>query len=257
MKRIIVSTVLFIGMISAALANGIDDKCPQFTIFGAPVSAKPDNAGQYLCRPTYAVRYSYATKTAEYVVEHVTVANISGTAQRKDDFRPDPEVPAQYAAQLSDYAGQPYDRGHMAPAGNATNDANAMSQTFFLTNMVPQVPNNNRGVWKQIETLARTWVSKQGEMYIISGTIYTPQAKAIGKGVGVPDWLFKIIVDPKAHKVITFMLPNTAMDANDYPKYIVSVADVEKATGIVFFPKLPPAAAALKTTKANLADWPK
>jgi endonuclease G len=258
MKKVLLSTMIFLSMIGSVFANGIDDRCPQFVIFGAPISSTPENAGQYLCRPTYAVHYSFASKTAEYVVEHVTVANITGTSQRKDDFRPDPEVPPQFRATLQDYAGQPYDRGHMSPAGNATNDAAAMSLTFLLSNMVPQVPNNNRGVWKQIETLARTWVSKQGEMYIITGTINTTQAKVIGKGVVVPDWLFKIVVDPKSQRMIAFMLPNVAgIGANDYPKYIVSIAEVEKATGILFFPKLPPQAAALKTTRANLADWPR
>ena len=255
MNRIILSTVLFFSMCGSVLANGIDDKCPQFTFMGAPVSSKPENAGQYLCRPTYGVHYSYATKTAEYVVEHVTVANINGSAQRKDDFRPDPEVPPQFRASLQDYAGQPYDRGHMAPAGNATNNPDAMSQTFFLTNMVPQVPNNNRGIWKQIETLARNWVAKQGEVYIITGTIYTPQAKLIGNGVVVPDGLFKIVVDIKAQKIIAFMLPNAPLGANDYPKYVTTVAEIERVTGIVFFPKLPNAAA-IKNTKANLAEWP-
>jgi endonuclease G len=251
------SMMMFLAMLGAAFANGIDDKCPQFAVFGAPISHKPENQGQYLCRPNYGVHYSYVTKTADYVVEHVTLATINGPAKRKDDFRPDPEIPPQFAAQLSDYAGQPYDRGHLAPAGNSTNSDAAMSQTFFLSNMVPQVPNNNRGVWKQIETLARLWVSKQGEMYIISGTIYSAQSKVIGKGVGVPDGLFKIVVDPKAQRIIAFMLPNAPMDANDYPKYVVSVADVERMTGLQFFPKLPPQAATLKTIKANLADWPK
>lgn len=255
MKRSVLSVIFFLFSFTLALANGIDERCPQHVIFGAPVTSLAPNQGQYLCRIGYAVHYNYRTMTPEYVVERVTVQMATGPHKRRDDFRPDPEVPPQFRATLQDYAGQPFDRGHVAAAGNNTHDPVAMSQTFLLTNMVPQNKNNNRGVWKQLETLTRDWIMRNGELFIISGTVYNPQFATIGRGVGVPDGLFKIIVDPRNKRMIAFMLPNAPMGANEFPRYIVSVAEIEQRTGIRFFPQLPPEAQGLKTQRANLQDW--
>ena len=198
-------------------ANPIDDKCPQFTPQGAPVSKL--TATQYLCKQEYAIHYRYDTKTAEYVVEHVTKEAITGTAKRKDDFRPDPALPKEAQSQLADYAtaGNIYDRGHMAPAGNNTQNDQIMSESFFLSNMIPQVANNNRGIWKQLETWERDWASKGGDFYIISGGIYGPNHKVIGNGVGVPDYLYKVIVERNSGQVQAYLMPNAPLPVADLP----------------------------------------
>jgi len=257
MLRII--TLIFALVISNSVwANEIDDKCPQHVLLGAPVSKiKKDN--QYLCKTNYAIHYRYDTKTAEYVVEHVTLEGTTGSSKRKDDFRPDPAIPAQHQSTLKDYAGNPYDRGHLAPAGNNTQNEEVMSESFFLSNMVPQVPNHNRGIWKQLETFVRDWVVDHGmDIYVISGTVYNKEYKTIGEGrVGVPDTLWKVIIDRKAGKAIAFVFPNTALPVEDLPKYTTTVAEVEKLTGINFMPKLPKDKAALEKTKPDLSKWPK
>jgi endonuclease G, mitochondrial len=138
---------------------------------------------------------------------------------------------------LKDYAGHPYDRGHLAPAGNNTQSEQVMSESFFLSNMVPQVPNNNRGIWKQLETFVREWVVDNGmDLYVISGTVYNKEFKTIGEGkVGVPDQLWKVIIDRKEGKAIAFIFPNTALPVEDLPKYATTVSAVEKLTGINFY----------------------
>lgn len=255
MKRSLLSLIFFLFSFTIALANGIDERCPQHVIFGAPVTRLAPNEGQYLCRMGYAVHYNYRTMTPEYVVERVNIAMATGSHRRRDDFRPDPEVPPQFRATLQDYAGQPFDRGHVAAAGNNTHDPRAMSETFLLTNMIPQDRNNNRGVWKQLETITRDWVIRHGELFIISGPIYNQEFVRIGRGVGVPNGLFKIVVDPRNQRIIAFMLPNAPMGANDFPRHIVSVAEIEQVTGLRFFPQMPPQAQHVKTQRANLQDW--
>ena len=99
----------------AVLANPIDDQCPQHVLRGAPVSPQAPGTTQYLCKQNYAIHYRYDTKTAEYVVQHVTLQSISGPAKRKDDFRADPTIPPEHRSVLSDYAGFPFDRGHLSP----------------------------------------------------------------------------------------------------------------------------------------------
>ena len=254
MKKIY--TLLLIT-VSTVWSNPIDDKGSQLVYQGAPVSSIVKDQ-QYLIKKYYAIHYRYDTKTAEYVVEHVTKEAITGAAKRKDDFRPDPEVPVKYQSQLSDYAGNPYDRGHLVPGANNTQSDEAMSESFFLSNMVPQVPNHNRGIWKQLETLVRDWVIEGKDIYVVSGTIYGKEHKSIGDNkVGIPDYLWKIAVDKKSNKAIAFLFPNAPLPVADLPKYVVSIAEIEAKTGINFHPKLTTAQSkTIEGDKANLKDWP-
>jgi endonuclease G len=216
----------------AALAQ-INTQCPQFTANGTPqYQAQPGD--QELCKSNYAIIHRCGVKAPVAVFEHVTPAMINGTNKRRDDFRPDPQVTPQCQAQLADFAGQPYDRGHMAPAGNFTHTPQAMSESFFLSNMVAQVPNNNRGIWKQLETWERFWVLKGGDFYIISGGIFAPGHKTIGAGVGVPTHLYKIIIDKQTKIVTAYLIPNTALPVEDLPKYQTTMTAVEAATGMKF-----------------------
>jgi endonuclease G len=217
----------------AALANPIDTQCPQFVVRGAPVSSIKAN-DQYLCKGNYAIHYRYDTKTAEYVVEHITLPTITGPAKRKDDFRPDPAVPKQHQSQLSDYAGAPYDRGHLSPGADNNQNDQMMSESFFLSNMVPQVPNNNRGIWKQLETWERNWVEEGRDLYIISGGIYDAGHLVIGNGVGVPTRLYKVIFDKQKGTGVAYLMPNAPLPVEDLPKYQVTIKDVEKETGMNF-----------------------
>ena len=248
--------LILILSITGVWANPIDDQCPQHVLLGAPVSKIKQNT-QYLCKINYAIHYRYDTKTAEYVAEHVTKENILGSSKRKDDFRPDPAIPAQYNATLKDYAGHPYDRGHLAPAGNNTQNDQVMSESFFLSNMVPQVPNHNRGIWKQLEEYVRDWVVDHNmDIYVISGTIYQSGHLTIGDNkVGVPTHLWKVIVDRQEGKAIAFLFPNAALPVADLPNYATTVETVEKSTGINFMPKLPKAKSQVEKT-LDLKKWP-
>lgn len=239
-----------------ALANPIDDSCPQFVVRGAPVTSLPAETTQYLCKQNYAIHYRYDTKTAEYVVEHVTLESISGPAKRKDDFRADPSIPKQYQSVLGDYAGHPYDRGHLSPGADNTQSDAIMSESFFLSNMVPQVPNHNRGIWKQLETAVRNWTKEGRDIYVVSGTIYNPGYGTIGNGVGIPTHMWKVIVDRKNSKSIAFLFPNAPLPVKDLPLYATSIAEIEKYTGIDFMPQLTPTQkAVLEDTPPNLAEW--
>ena len=235
-----------------ASANPIDDKCPQFTPYGAPIVQSTSEI--YLCKTNYAIGYNATTKTATYVVEHVTKEAITGPAKRKDDFRPDPALPKNAQSQLTDYssAGNIYDRGHLVPAGDNTQNDLIMSESFFLSNMVPQIANNNRGIWKQLETKVRTYVTSTGDVYVASGTIYDQGYTSIGTNkVGVPTRLFKVILDTKNQKASAYIFPNKALPVQDLEKYRVSILEVEKATGINFNPKIPSNLSAIEA----LLNW--
>jgi endonuclease G len=211
----------------------INRQCPQFTVNGTPhyIGRAGD---QELCRVNYAVIYRCATKTPMAVFEHLTPADITGPAKRLNDFHEDREVPALCRSTLKDYDGAPYDKGHMSPAGNNTINAQIMSDSFLLSNMVPQNSNNNRDIWRELESWERGWALKGGNFYIISGPIYDPGYKTIGNGVGVPTRLFKIIYDKSSNKTMAYMMPNAALPVADLPKYQTTASAIEQATGMNF-----------------------
>jgi endonuclease G len=233
MKQVL--TVILLAFASAVFANPIDDKCPQHVWQGAP--KLKDGNNQYLCRVGYAVNYNYNTKVAYYAVEHIVPANLVKNAPRKDDFREDPEVPAPHRQTLADYTGMGYDRGHVAPAADMTFDAKAMSESFYLTNMMPQVPGNNRGIWKYLEENVRYWAQVKGEVYVITGALFEGQPKMMNK-VAIPSHVYKIIIDPKTGSQIAFLFPNEKLDPKLIDNYAVSVATIEQKTGINFSPAL-------------------
>ena len=118
---------------------------------------------------------------------------------------------------------------------------------------MPQVPNNNRGIWKKTEGMARDNAVKRGEVYVISGTIYEKGYTTIGNGVGVPQRIFKIIIDPKTKESIAFLFPNDKIKVRTLPDYVTSIDEIEKAAGINISPALKDESMESKT--ANLKDW--
>ena len=228
--------VLFGLLISSTAWAGINQTCPAFTAAGTP-QYQAKQGDQEICHKNYAIIHSCSAKGPVAVFEHLTVATMSGTATRKDDFRPDPQVTPNCSATLADYAtvGKTHDRGHMSPAKNNTINPDVMSESFFLSNMVPQVANNNRGIWKQLEMQERQWATAPGtDFYIISGGIYDQGHAKTGNGLGIPTRLYKIIIEKNSKKVMAYLMPNAPLPVADLPKYQTTVAAVEQATGFKF-----------------------
>jgi endonuclease G len=232
MKKLI--SLLFFAPVFAFAQ--INTQCPQFTANGTPeYQAEPGD--QEICHTNYAVIHRCSVKAPVAVFEHLTMAAMSGPAKRKDNFRPDPQVTPNCSAALADYAtvGKTHDRGHMAPAGNNTQNDNIMSESFFLSNMVAQVANNNRGIWKQLETWERQWATAPStDFYIISGGIYDPGHLVVGNGLGIPTRLYKIIIEKRSGNVQAYLMPNAALPVADLPRYQTTMTAVEQATGMRF-----------------------
>lgn len=231
MKKLL-AVVLFLPL--SVLAQ-IAQYCPQFLPNG-PVAYQAQPGDQELCKTNYAVIHKCSVKAPVAVFEHLTIAAMTGPAKRKDNFRPDPQVHEQCRATLADYAtvGRTHDRGHMAPAGNNTQNDQIMSESFYLSNMVAQVANNNRGIWKQLETWERDWASKGGDFFIVSGGIFDPGHPVTGNGLGIPTRLYKLIYERNSGQTMAYLMPNAALPVADLPKYQTTVQAVEQATGMRF-----------------------
>ena len=239
MRRILLQSLLILCCSIRIVFAGPLEDCQEFAAYGVP-----GQSGDLLCRKGFLLSHDAARKTPVWVVEHLTRGKAEGGVARSNNFRSDHDLPEGKRAELSDYRGSGYDRGHMAPAADMAWDEQAMTESFYLSNMVPQAGEGmNRGIWAVLEKDVRTWALERGELYIYSGPIYAPGAlKTIGANrVAVPEYLFKVVLDPQLKEVLAVIMPNRKLKTDDLPNYLVSVQEVEKQTGLHFFTTLPAA----------------
>ena len=111
--------------------------------------------GQIVHHANYTLQYNEEHEQASWVAYRLTSHHLQNpSTKRKDNFRSDPKVKTG-SATLSDYKGSGYDRGHLAPAADFKWSSTAMSESFYMSNMSPQVPGFNRGIWKKLESKIR------------------------------------------------------------------------------------------------------
>ena len=222
---------------------------------GAPEGRPVDRIFE---RRGYAYGYAEKLEQPLWVTYKLTIGELSGMKQlRTDDFREDPRILTR-SASPDDYKDSGFDRGHLAPAADMSWDREIMSESFFMSNMSPQRPEFNRGVWLDLENLVRSFARKEKEVFIVTGPVFEPGKKwqTIGANrVVVPDAFYKVVLDlTPPRKMIGFIVPNRR-GSKKLAKYACTVKAVEDATGLVFFPKLDPAEAGRLKSSVTLADW--
>ena len=185
----------------------------------------------------YSLSYSELHEQAEWVHYRLSSEMINGSFKRTNNFRQDKKV-STGSASSADYLKSGYERGHLAPAGDMKLSYNMMSESFLLSNISPQNPSFNKGGWKTLEKLVRSWASKSS-LYISTGGILTGSIlNKIGKNnVSVPNRFYKIIFNPNNQEVISFIMPNSKIN-KDLDYYIVTVDAIEEITGIDFLSDL-------------------
>jgi endonuclease G, mitochondrial len=206
----------------------------------------------------YSLCYAEPYEQAAWVAYRLTYEETTGNADRKDDnFKPDDKVETG-SALPNDYSASGYDRGHLAPAADFVFSESALAETFYMSNMSPQAPDFNRGIWKKLEEQVRTWIRKEKTLYIVSGGVLKKGLKKIGKRnkVSVPDYYYKIILDLKSPqiKAIAFLMKNEGSD-EPLESFVVSIDEIEKETGIDFFPKLPDELEKELEASNNYSKW--
>lgn len=231
----------------------IDEHCQ----FGMPTLANvAHDYGPTIIVPHegYVLQLSLVDKIPLWVSEVITSGQLVGDAKRKNKFKPDPAIPKYLQAAKKDYKHSKYDRGHQAPAANQSLSQGLNDETFFLTNMSPQIPDLNQQIWKALETETRSWVTDSSPVYTITGPIFydiyedDPQTSdglveyyTIGPGgVSVPTHFYKIALQHRAGRwqAIAFVLENRSYDNNDFTRNIRSIDWIEQRTGLDFFPDM-------------------
>jgi endonuclease G len=246
----ILSLITLLLFVNTALAlAGPLDNCAEYTQYGIP-----GTDGTLLCRKGYLVAHDPYCLAPNWVAEHLTKEKANGSLTRKNSFKPDPDLSIGERAELSDYKRSGYDRGHMAPSADMAWDAQAMKESYYLSNMVPQNPNMNQHIWKGLEEKVRQWAKDRGELYIYTGPIFKEdEIDTIGNNqVCIPTHVFKIIFDPQKVESIAFIMPNEPLNPSEMENYIVTIRDVEELTGLDFLKSLKKSVEDIvETEKAN------
>jgi endonuclease G len=188
----------------------------------------------------FSVCYSEQHEQAKWVAYCLRAEMCNGAEERSDNFREDKSIRTG-SALPEDYKKSSYDRGHLCPAGDMSWNAVAMSESFLMSNMSPQVPGFNRGIWKRLEGKAREWAVQSKELYIVTAGVLENGLPSIGMNkVSVPRLYYKVLLvyNDSAARAIGFVLPNQA-SKEPLMNYGVSIDSVERLTGIDFFPALP------------------
>ena len=185
----------------------------------------------------YDLMYNEQHEQADWVAYELTAQHTIKAVERSNKFIEDPLVKTGSAAN-EDYAGSGYDRGHLAPAADMGWSQLTMEESFYFSNMSPQVPNLNRGLWKQLEEQVRLWAKEDSIVLVVTGPILKDSLPSIGPNkVSVPTAYYKVILDvayPQI-KAIAFVMPNEPIQGK-VEDYITTVDSVELLTGLDFFP---------------------
>ena len=158
--------------------------------------------------------------------------------RRRDQFRADPEV-KNHPVHPKDYTRSGFDKGHLAPAADMTYSLPSMENSFLMTNISPQIPGCNRGIWKRVENQVRRWAIKEEKLYIITGPIFPKNPPIMGKtAIPIPEAFYKVILDlTPPMKMIGFIVPNKTSKCR-IASFAASVDEVERITGYDFFSEL-------------------
>ena len=218
----------------------------------------PGPCTQIVNREGYALGYNEKYEQPLWVTYRLTKEEVlSRKSSRLNDFFEDAEIKTG-SATIADYLGSGYDRGHLAPAGDMHWSDRTMLQSFAMSNMSPQHPSFNRGIWSRLERAVRRFAYSEGSVFVVTGPVFVDDEDAVTIGpnkVRVPEFFYKVIYDETPpHKMIGFIVPNKASQKH-VKSYALTVAEVEEATGLKFFTKLPEAEQKRLKSEVNINAW--
>lgn len=224
--------------------------------FGFPAPAGTGREAYLIERPQYVLSYNARTRTPNWVCWNLRRDDIGKS--KRGPFTIDPELPGNIAkVSSSAYDGSGFDRGHMCPAQDRSSSQADMDATFYMTNIIPQAPNCNQRAWERLEAYCRDLTHDHNHvLWICSGPAGVGgegkegHKDEIGKGridVTVPAKVWKVILvlpsetykPTRASRTIGVIMPNDQSVDHDWAKFRVPIAEVEKLTGLSFWPAIP------------------
>lgn len=232
---------------------GDKDNCFQNYPLGAPdLNYDIKEKSALFCYDKYATQYNVLTKTPVWESHVLRSSDFAkgNYVERSNNFREDENIAGKpFSAKPSDYTRTGFDRGHLAPAGDFAYNDKYMSDSFYMTNIAPQAPQNNRQIWSSLEQSIRKLLRTRGvnELYITTGVLYYKNEKdessdgTLGqfKGIQIPTHFYKIIIEPRSGQSAAYLIPNTNDVGNhSFSEYLIQISELEKITNIDFHPLL-------------------
>ena len=203
----------------------------------------------------FDVHFNSERGIANCALYELTCNELNGTVERGNEFMADPGVKG--CPLPEDYAGSGFDRGHLVPAGDLKWNGTAMRQSFMLTNVGPMHKALNEGGWAKLEEKVREWTARDSALLVFTGPVVSDSDTTLASGrVKVPNAYYKVILAPcvRPMRVIAFIYPN-GHSGGRLQQYAVSVDEVERRTGLDFFPTLPPEEQQRLESPVNLDAW--
>lgn len=195
--------------------------------------------GDIIVHDNYTLSYNEDKEQAEWVAYELKKNNTSNQNFQRPFFIEDNKV-ASGSADWRNYKNSGYDKGHLCAAGDMKFSKKAFDETFLTSNISPQKHDFNEGIWNTLEQKVRYWSVKYDGIYVVTGGVLSGNLKTIGKEkVAVPEYFYKVLLDNSRgeYKMIGFLVP--AIDSNKpLYEFVVPVDEIEKLTGINFYPNL-------------------
>ncbi len=215
--------------------------------------------------------YAEKHEQAKWVAHIITPDIIKGSVFRTNDFRVDPKVSSGTAEEKDyflkylqpdssyEYDGFGYDRGHLAPSADFRWSAKALSESYFYSNMSPQLPEFNREIWAELESKLRAYIYRNPgtQLYVVTGPVLKDDLQAVSKSVNrvhIPNQFWKVAVDLENKKAVGFLLPHEGSNA-PLETFIVPIDEIEALTGLDFFHDLPDNLENLLERQVEKATW--
>lgn len=191
---------------------------------------------------TYSLEWDCAKRANRWTCYQMHKDNSKKNVKRSDDFREDPNIPSRYQSTLGDYKGSGYSRGHLCPSSDRLCSREQNSQTFYLSNMQPQIQGHNGGVWNTLEVRLRDkWNTDnmRDTLYVVKAATIDDQniMTHTSSGLIVPKYFYIAILSVKngVYRALGIWSPHATGSKTEY----ISIDELEKRTGIDFFCNLP------------------
>lgn len=186
----------------------------------------------------YDLCYSLTHRQSLWAKHEVTPEQVKGKQKRTNNFKADDRLTDP--VDPDDYRRSGFDRGHLVPAGDMKQNFTAMSESFFMTNMTPQNPSFNSGIWNTLEAHVRDEVLKLGAAIVITAPVLlkTQIYPRLKTNISIPDYFYKIIFFQEQLQMHAYLIPNAPSEGSKFTDYKVTVKEIEDLTGIDFFYEL-------------------
>lgn len=248
--------ILFVTLFSSC--NKLENK--EFVVHEEPTNSSlfdylpTSTTGAIYSHSSYSFSYSENHEQSEWVAYVLEKNDLTNLNFQRPFFEQDPLVETA-SADWRNYKNSGYDKGHLCPAADRKSSFSDYNETFFTSNISPQKHDFNSGVWNRLEEKVRYWALKYDGLYVVTGGVLNDNLKSIGKEkVSVPKYFYKVLLTKDGSRMIGFLVPHQKSNRPIY-EFTATVDDIEKMTGIDFFPKLSDAIENELESKSDYKEW--